>query len=173
MNFIRPLALVAVFLCTGLPAGAVNRCVDAQGKTTYSDQACPMSSQGGAIQVKPASGDSTRRAVRTLPPSQVPETVSGRRARVAALDEAIASLSRKIDQDNIEMGKTMDRMYREFAESSKVADKLQSPEASRASVAVSQNHIRSVQQSYGERLRGDHERLDLLKAEREQVLRAK
>lgn len=166
-----PFLLLTAGLCAVLPAGAVHRCVDAQGKTTFSDQMCPMGSDGGRVSSTSASGNGTKVAARTPPPPGVPDTAAGRLARLSTLDAAIASLTRKIDRDGIEHDKTMDRMNKEFSESARIAEKAQGQEASRASLAVSQNHIRSVQQSYSERLRGDHERLNLLKTEREQIRR--
>ena len=97
-------ALLVLAATVGLcgPAAAVNRCTDAQGKVTFSDQPCPSDTQGGAIVVKPATGNAgpSTRSVRTYTPSNPPPaTVSGKRARIAALDEAIEIAREQAEDD--------------------------------------------------------------------------
>lgn len=167
-------ALLVLAATVGLcgPAAAVNRCTDAQGKVTFSDQPCPSDTQGGAIVVKPATGNAgpSTRSVRTYTPSNPPPaTVSGKRARIAALDEAIANLLKKMEADNQESARTIDKLYRELADKDRVAN--MTPEAARASQAVTFNHIRSIQNAAGERSREYQSQLMQLKSEKDELQR--
>jgi len=167
-------ALLVLAATVGLcgPAAAVNRCTDAQGKVTFSDQPCPSDTQGGAIVVKPATGNAgpSTRSVRTYTPNNPPPpTVAGRRARIAALDEAIVNLTKKMEADHQETARTVDKLYKELADASRVANLT--PEAARASQAVTFNHIRSIQNAAGERGREYQSQLMQLKSEKDELQR--
>lgn len=167
----RPIAPLIVLVVLAGPAGAVNRCTDPQGKVTFSDQPCPSGAQGGAIEVKPASGTgpATRRVRTYTVGNPAPATVSGRRARIAALDETIANVTKKMEAENQETARTVDKLYKELADSSRVANLT--PEAARASQAVTFNHIRSIQSAAGERNREYQSQLTQLKAEKDELQR--
>jgi small-conductance mechanosensitive channel len=163
------LLILTALLAAALPAAAVNRCTDAQGKVTFSDQPCEPSSQGGAIAVKPATGDSPTRARAAVPPPPTPATVSGKRARLAAVNEAIANVTRRMETEHQDTARQVDKLYRELADASRVAD--MTPEAARASQAVTFNRIQGLQRAAGERLRDYQAQLDALRNEKSQLER--
>ena len=160
--------------CAALPALAVNRCKDAQGNVTFSDTPCPNAAEGGKIEVNPATGGGANAGGRSYTPPKAPPTVAGRQARLAALDDAISSLTRQMEKDSQEGAAAIDKIYKEMAAASKAAETSNmGSEAVRASMAVSQSNIQGVSRRYGEKMRESEWRLTMLKAERDSILRAK
>jgi hypothetical protein len=165
---------LALLLCAALPALAVNRCKDAQGNVTYSDAPCPNAADGGKIEVKPATGDGANAVVRTYTPPPAPATAAGKQARLAALNDAISSLTRQMEKDSLEGAAALDKAYKDMAAASKAAETSNmGSEAVRASMAVSQSNIQGVSRRYSDKMRESDWRLTMLKAERESILRAK
>ncbi len=164
-------ALVLVFAAG--PAAAVNRCKDAQGNVTFSDTPCPNAAVGEKIDIKPASGAGARAVGSSYTPPPPAPTVAGRRARVAALDAAIASLTRQMDKDQQEAVAALDKIYWDMAKASKAAnDSNMDSNGARASMAVSQSNIQGVSSRHNQKMRDSEQRLMMLKAERESILRA-
>lgn len=161
-----PTALALSLLALAQPGFALNRCVDAQGKVSYSDLPCPSNAQGGRITVKPAGGEAAtvrRNAVGDMPASvrraaaSQPDTVSGQRARVAAIDEAMRDVERKMNADRDATVAQIDKLYRELGDRDRVADLT--PEAARASQAVTFSHIQNLQRASAERMRAYQDQL--------------
>ncbi|OYT90208.1 MAG: hypothetical protein CFE43_19540 [Burkholderiales bacterium PBB3] len=168
------MCVLVLLMCTALPALAVNRCKDAQGNVTFSDTPCTNAAEGGKIDLKPATGDGANAAGRTYTPPKSPPTVAGRQARLAALDDAISSLTRQMEKDSVEGAAAIDKVYKDMAAASKAAETSNmGSEAVRASMAISQSNIQGVSRRYSEKMRESEWRLTMLKAERESILRAK
>ena len=117
-RFLRVGAL-ALLVCATLPALAVNRCKDAQGNVTFSDTACPNAAEGGKIDIKPATGGGANAGGHTYTPPKPPATLAGKQARLAALDDAISSLTRQMEKDSLEGAAALDKVYKEMAAASK------------------------------------------------------
>jgi Domain of unknown function (DUF4124) len=58
---------------------AVNRCVGADGKVSFSDQPCAASQQGGAVQIKPAAGSAAGSPAGTAAGKSTPDAMALRR----------------------------------------------------------------------------------------------
>lgn len=171
-----PIALGLSLLALAEPGLALNRCVDAQGKVSYSDLPCPSNTQGSSISVKPASGESAtvrRNAVGDMPASvrraeaSQPDTVSGQRAAIAAIDEAIRDVERKMNADRDATVAQIDKLYRELGDRSRIADLT--PEAAQASQAVTFSHIQNLQRAAGERMRAYQAQLQQLQDEKRRL----
>lgn len=162
-----------VMVSTAHPALAVNRCKDAQGNVSFSDTPCPTTAEGGKIDIKPATGGGSNAGGRSYTPPPVATTVAGRRARLAALEDAISSLTRQMEKDSQEGNAALDKVYKEMAAASKAAETSNlGSEAARGSMAVSQSNIQGVSRRYSDKMRESEGRLTVLKAERESILRA-
>ncbi len=177
MNSWRTPVVLALSLMTVAESGfALNRCVDAQGKVSYSDLPCPSNAQGGSITVKPASGEAAavrRNAVGDMPASvrragaSQPDTVSGQRARIAAVEEAMRDVERKMNADRDATVTQIDKLYRELGDRNRIADLT--PEAAQASQAVTFSHIQNLQRAAGERMRAYQEQLRQLQDEKRRL----
>lgn len=76
--------LAAVLLAATLPAQAIHRCVDGQGRTTFSDQPCPPDTQASTVEVP-------RSAPPPVSPAAAPPRAASRSPRPGSAEAAQAA----------------------------------------------------------------------------------
>ena len=98
-----------------------------------------------------------------------PNTVSGQRLRLAAIEEAMRDVERKMNVDRDATATQIDKLYHELGDRHRVADFT--PEAAQASQAVTFSHIQNLQRASGERMRAYQDQLRQLQDEKRRLER--